>query len=85
MGYRIRDGVRYVAEQRHKKLVEDKMEVKRPSSDKASNDSKKQKAAYLVCPKKFSSRATEDEMAQELTEDDLGTDATHRILQCKIR
>jgi hypothetical protein len=46
---------------------------------------KKAKVTYMVDPKKFASTATEDELAQDLTEEDLGTEETHRILQCKIR
>jgi hypothetical protein len=40
---------------------------------------------YLVNPDKYGSRATEEELAQELTEEDLGTEDTFRIMQCKIR
>jgi hypothetical protein len=83
--YRIRDGVRYIAEKRHKTQIQEGIKMKRTASDKESNVSKKPKAAYMVCAKKFDARASENEMGQELTEDDLGTDTTHRILQCKIR
>jgi hypothetical protein len=83
--YRIRDGVRYIAEKRHKTQIQDGIKKKRTASDEESNVSKNPKAAYMVCAKKFGTRAIETEMAQELTEDDLGIESTHRILQCKIR
>lgn len=46
---------------------------------------KRQKAAYMVCPKKFNSTASEEEMAEEIREEDFGTEEAHRVLQCKIR
>ena len=85
LAHRIRDGVRYLAEKRHKNQIQDGIKKKRTASDNDSNVSKKPKAAYMVCKKKFGARASESEMALELTEDDLGTESTHRILQCKIR
>ncbi len=46
---------------------------------------RKFKVMYMVIDQKFGSVATEDELAQEFVEQDLGMDDTHRILQCKIR
>jgi hypothetical protein len=85
--FRIRDGVRYMAEKRRGKKILEGIEKKRSSeiADARAGGAKKQKAMYMVDPKKFASTATEEEMARELTEDDLGTEETHRILQCKIR
>jgi hypothetical protein len=85
---RIRDGVRYVAEKRHGKKIREGILKKRAADkdkDEAVRAAKKAKATYMVDPKKFASTATEDELAQELTEEDLGTEDIHRILQCKIR
>jgi hypothetical protein len=50
-----------------------------------ARDAKRRKAAYMVCPKKFGSTATEEEMSEELREEDFGTEDSHRIIQCKIR
>ncbi len=84
--YRIRDGVRYEAAKRRGKKIQDGIAKKRSADkDEAEKAAKKQKAAYMVCPKKFGSTATEDEMAEDLREEDFGTEDTHRILQCKIR
>jgi hypothetical protein len=46
---------------------------------------KKHKVVYLVNPKKFASVTTTEEMAQRFTDEELGKEDTHRILQCKIR
>jgi hypothetical protein len=85
---RIRDGVRYAGEKRHGKKIREGIDKKRAAdkgNDEATTMAKKAKVTYMVDPKKFASTATEDELAQELTEEDLGTEETHRILQCKIR
>ena len=85
---RIRDGVRYAGEKRHGKNIQEEIDKKRAADknrDEATMAAKKAKVTYMVDPKKFASTATEDELAQDLTEEDLGTEETHRILQCKIR
>ncbi len=88
MPNRIRDGVRYTAEKRHGKKIREGIHARR-AADKDKDESvraaKKAKTTYMVDPKKFASTATEDELAHELSEEDLGTEDTHRILQCKIR
>jgi hypothetical protein len=39
----------------------------------------------MVDSNRFYSSATKDELAQELTEEDLGDEETYRILQHKVR
>jgi hypothetical protein len=84
--YRIRDGVRYAGESKRGKKILDQVKKRGPSQeDEGRKTAKKQKAAYMVNPQKFASMATEEEMAQEIEEDDFGTEDAHRIIQCKIR
>jgi hypothetical protein len=89
--YHIRDGVCYVADKaRRQDLQEMIQKEKKRARDATSNEPKKTKGKkvpemYLVNSKKAASEATEEEMSRDLTEDDLGTDDAHRILQCKIR
>jgi len=45
---------------------------------------KKMKPAYMVNCDKISASATEEEMALELSEEDLGTEDACRIMQCNI-
>jgi hypothetical protein len=70
---------------RGKKILEKASKRTPEEEDEAKKTAKKQKAAYLVNPRKFASTATEEEMALDLGEEDLGTEDAHRILQCKIR
>jgi hypothetical protein len=84
--FRIVDGVRHQAGKRIDKKIKAEIAKKRAANkDEAGPASKKQKAAYMVNAKKVASSATEEEMALELSEADLGTEDTYRILQCKIR
>jgi hypothetical protein len=46
---------------------------------------KRAKVTYMVDSKRFYSSATAAQLAQELTEEDLGEEETHRILQFKVR
>jgi hypothetical protein len=87
--YHIRDGVRYVDVNKRGTKIRDgiKNAKKRftATEDGDSVQAKKHKAVYLVNPKKFASVATTEEMAQRFTDEQLGKEDTHRILQCKIR
>ena len=86
--YKIYDGVRYEKTKKQSKEIRDAIAAKRKANkenDDAKIAVKKAKAVYLVDGKKFDATATESELAQELTAADLGTEETHRILQCKIR
>jgi len=86
MHFHIRDGVRYLeTSRRGKKILEGVAHKRSSGKDPSKKGAKKVKAMYMVNPHKFASAATETELAQDLTEDDLGTEDTHRILQCKIR
>ena len=82
--FHIRDGIRYLASNRKGKKILDGVAQKKSAGDVEVRKAKKTKAMYMVNPHKFSSTATESELSRELTEDDLGLDETHRILQCKI-
>jgi hypothetical protein len=80
--------VRYQASLRLKANVQQGIAAKRASAkenDKATMSVKKSKVTYIVDSIKFGSKATEEELALDLTEDDLGTEETHKILQCKVR
>jgi hypothetical protein len=87
--YHIRDGVRYLADQNHKTKILDGIKEKKRTSpsdpEVPKKRGKKLKEFYLVNPKKFAATASEEELAHDLSEDDLGTDDVHRIIQCKIR
>ena len=85
---RIQDGVRYERGKKHGKKIRDGIARKRAENkeaDEATITAKRAKATYMVNSLKFSSKATEEQLAQELTEADLGTEETFKILQCKIR
>lgn len=85
---RIQDGVRYEREKVHKKKIQHGIAGKRAANkdnDEAATTAKRAKATYMVNSVKFASKATEEQLAQELTKADLGTEETHKILQCKIR
>ncbi len=87
---KISDGLRYERSKKLGKEIRDAIALKRKADkDKGKNEvervSKKAKATYMVDSKKFGATATEAQLAQELTVDDLGTEETHKILQCKIR
>jgi hypothetical protein len=85
---RIQDGVRYERGKVHGKTIRDGIARKRAANkdeDEATVTAKRAKAAYMVNSVKFGSKATEEQLAQELTEADLGTEETFKILQCKIR
>ena len=76
-----------MAESKRRKKILDGIAHKRAAGeneDGAKKTPKKAKAAYMVNPHKFASIASETELAKELSEDDLGLEDTHRILQCKI-
>jgi len=81
------DGVRYERSKKLGKSIRSGIAAKR-AADKDKNEVttmlKKAKATYMVDPWKFASAATEEELALELTENDLGTEDTLRILQCKF-
>jgi hypothetical protein len=87
--YHIRDGVRYLADQGLKKKIEDGIKEKKRAApgdpELTKKKGKKLKEFYLVNSKKFAATASEEELARDLGEDDLGTDDVHRIIQCKIR
>jgi hypothetical protein len=88
--HKICDGLRYERSKKLGKEIHDAIASKRKADkdkDKheAATVAKKAKATYMVDPKKFGATATEAQLAQELTVDDLGTEETHKILQCKIR
>jgi len=86
--FQIVDGVRYESSKKLGKTIRAKIAANRASDkdkDEAKTLVKKAKATYMVDPWKFASTASEEELALELTEADLGTEDTHRILQCKIR
>jgi hypothetical protein len=88
--FHIRDGIRFIAEKRHKTKIQEGIEnIKKrtPTGEDAGprKKAKKTKVVYLVNPKKYASVATEEEMAQDFSEEDLGTEDTYRIHQCKIR
>ncbi len=82
------DGVRYEKAKHLRKKISEGIATKRAADkekDEATKRAKKAKATYLVNSDKYGAKATEEELAQELTEQDLGTEDTCRILQCKIR
>ena len=85
---KIQDGVRYQASLRQKATIQHGIAAKR-SSAKENNEAtkavKRSKATYIVDSVKFDSKATEEQLALDLTEQDLGTEETHKILQCKVR
>lgn len=85
---RIQDGVRYERGKVYGKKIQDGIARKRAAtkeSDEATTTAKRAKVKYMVNSVKFDSKATEEELAHELTEADLGTEETLKILQCKIR
>jgi hypothetical protein len=53
--------------------------------DEATEVARRAKLTYMVNPNKYSAKATEEQLARDLTEADLGVEETHEILQCKIR
>lgn len=84
----IQDGVRYQASLRLRIKLGDDIVSKRAAikeNNKVTKAVKKAKATYIVDAAKFASTATEEQLALDLTEADLGTKDTHKILQCKIR
>ena len=88
MANRIRDGVRYKAETSHGKKIREGIKNKcaaEKDKDEATARVKRVKVTYMVDPKRFFSSATADELARELTQEDLGMEDTHKILQCKVR
>jgi hypothetical protein len=87
---KISDGLRYERSKKLGKEIRDAIALKRKADkeknkDTAATVAKKAKATYMVDGKKYGATATEAQLAQELTLDDLGTEETHKILQCKIR
>ena len=85
---RIQDGVQYERGKVHGKTIRDGIARKRAANkdkDEATITAKRAKATYMVNALKFGSKATEEQLAQELTEANLGTEETFKILQCKIR
>ncbi len=83
--YRIVDGVRHELKKRYGEKIREKIAKKR-AADQNSDDPapKKMKRAYMVNCDKISASATEEEMALELSEEDLGTEDAYRIMQCNI-
>jgi hypothetical protein len=83
--YRLVDGVRHELKKRYGEKIREKIAKKR-AADQNSDDPapKKMKPAYMVNCDKISASATEEEMALELSEEDLGTEDACRIMQCKI-
>ena len=83
--YRLVDGVRHELKKRYGEKIREKIAKKR-AADQNSDDPapKKMKPAYMVNCDKMSASATEEEMALELSEKDLGTEDACRIMQCKI-
>ena len=85
---RIQDGVRYERGKVFGKAIRDGISRKRAANrdeDEATITAKRAKATYMVNSVKFSSKATEEQLAQDLTEADMGTEEAFKILQCKIR
>jgi hypothetical protein len=82
------DGVRYQASLRLKEQIQAGITTKR-AANKDDNDAtkavKRVRATYIVDDVKFASVATEQQLALDLTEEDLGTEETHQIIQHKIR
>jgi hypothetical protein len=83
--YRLVDGVRHELKKRYGEKIREKIAKKR-AADQNSDDPapKKMKPAYMVNTDKISASATEEEMALELSEEDVATEDCCRILQCKI-
>jgi len=87
---KIFNGLRYERSKKLGKEIRDAIALKRQADkdknkEEAATVAKKAKATYMVDSKKFGATATEAQLAQEMTVDDLGTNETHKILQCKIR
>ncbi len=72
---KIQEGVRYQASLRVKEQI-------RAATKKTTRLQKRQRG---VDSKKFDSKVSEHQLALDLTEDDLGTEETHQILQHKRR
>ncbi len=87
--YHIQDGVRTMVEKERGTKIKagiEKAKKRTPTEEgPEAKKTKKFKAVYLVNPKKFDSVATARERAREFSQDDLGSEETHRILQNKIR
>jgi hypothetical protein len=86
--HKVVGGVRYERTRGLQKKIRDGIALKREANkdkDEATTAVKRAKATYLVDSKKFGATATEAQLAQELTPADLGTEETHKILQCRIR
>ena len=85
---RIRDGVRYKAETtRNGKKIQDgaNKRAAEKDEDEATARVKRVKVTYMVDAQRFYSSVTADQLSRELTEEDLGKEETHKILQCKVR
>jgi len=85
---KIQEGVRYQASLRVKEQIRNGIAAKRaaPKDDtEASKAVKRSKVTYIVDSGKFDSKVSEHQLALDLTEEDLGTEETHQILQHKIR
>jgi hypothetical protein len=85
---KIQDGVRYQASLWRKAEIQQGIAAKRASAkenNEATKAVKRSKATYIVDSIKYDSKATEEQLALDLTEEDQGTEETHKILQCKVR
>jgi hypothetical protein len=85
---KIQEGVRYQASLRVKEQIRAGIIAKRAATqedNEATKAAKRSKVTYIVDSKKFDSKVSEQQLALDLTEDDLGTEETHQILQHKIR
>jgi hypothetical protein len=86
--HKVRDGVRYERTQKLGKKIKAVIVAKRATNkelDEVSDVVKRAKIVYMINPTKYAATATEEQMARDLTLDDLGLEETHEILQCKIR
>jgi len=84
----IQEGVRYQASLRLKEQIRAGIVAKRAATkdnNEATKAVKRAKVTYIVDGDKFDSKVSEQQLALDLTEDDLGTEETHQILQHKIQ
>jgi len=88
LAQKIQEGVRYQASLRVKEQIRNGIAAKRAATKddtEASKAVKRSKVTYIVDSGKFDSKVSEHQLALDLTEEDLGTEETHQILQHKIR
>ncbi len=85
--HKLVDDVRYQASLRLKEDIQagnaTKLAVNKDDNE-ATKAVKRARETYIVNAAKFSSIVTEQQLAHDFTEEDLGTEETHQILQHKI-